>query len=82
MPNASFWMEVPMKAETLKSGFMDKGLFYRTDEGTQQGGVISPTLMLMTLTVVVKLNWPRFYSLASIFSLTHLVPNRHYADAA
>lgn len=39
-----------MKAETLKSGFMDKGLFYRTDEGTQQGGVISPTLMLMTLT--------------------------------
>ncbi|OBT08044.1 hypothetical protein A9267_09975 [Shewanella sp. UCD-FRSSP16_17] len=32
--------------------------------------------------VVVKLNWPRFYSLASIFSLTRLVSNHHYADAA
>ncbi|NVK23417.1 MAG: hypothetical protein HWE10_00680 [Gammaproteobacteria bacterium] len=32
--------------------------------------------------VVVKLNWPRFYSLASIFSLTRLVLNRHYVDAA
>ena len=32
--------------------------------------------------VVVKLNWPRFYSLASTFSLTHLVSNRHYVDAA
>ena len=32
--------------------------------------------------VVVKLNWPRFYSLASTFFLTHLVSNRRYADAA
>ncbi len=32
--------------------------------------------------VVVKLNWPRFYSLASTFSLTRLVLNRHYVDAA
>lgn len=38
-----------MLEQWLKSGFMDKGLFYRTDEGTPQGGVISPTLMLMTL---------------------------------
>jgi len=38
-----------MLEQWLKSGFMDKGLFYRTDEGTPQGGVISPTLMLVTL---------------------------------
>lgn len=38
-----------MLEQWLKSGFMDKGLFYRTDEGTPQGGIISPTLMLMTL---------------------------------
>ena len=34
------------------------------------------------ISVVVKLNWPRFYSLASTFSLTRLVSNRRYADAA
>ncbi|PSV30561.1 group II intron reverse transcriptase/maturase, partial [Photobacterium sp. GB-210] len=38
-----------MLEQWLKSGFMDKGLFYDTDEGTPQGGIISPTLMLMTL---------------------------------
>ncbi len=38
-----------MLEQWLKSGFMDKGLFYRTDEGTPQEGVISPTLILMTL---------------------------------
>lgn len=32
--------------------------------------------------VVVKLNWPRFYSLASTFSLTRLVSKRHYIDVA
>ncbi|MBF4253162.1 group II intron reverse transcriptase/maturase, partial [Vibrio anguillarum] len=38
-----------MLEQWLKSGFIDKGLFYRTDEGTPQGGIISPTLMLLTL---------------------------------
>ncbi len=33
----------------LKSGYIDKGMFYRTDSGTPQGGVISPTLCVMTL---------------------------------
>jgi len=37
-----------MLEQCLKSGFMDKELFYRTDEATPQGGIISPTLMLMT----------------------------------
>ncbi|NMH65834.1 restriction endonuclease subunit S [Shewanella sp. SHSM-M6] len=34
------------------------------------------------LTVVVNLFWPRFYTQARTFSLTHLVSDRHYIDAA
>lgn len=33
----------------LKSGFIDKGNLFSTDEGTPQGGIISPTLANMTL---------------------------------
>ena len=33
----------------LGSGYIDKGLFYHTAEGTPQGGIISPTLMLLTM---------------------------------
>jgi RNA-directed DNA polymerase len=33
----------------LKSGYIDKGVFHHTEEGTPQGGIISPTLMLLTL---------------------------------
>ncbi len=38
-----------MLKQWLKCGFIDKGLFYKTAEGTPQGGIISPTLMLLTL---------------------------------
>ncbi|GEK16170.1 hypothetical protein AFI02nite_42060 [Aliivibrio fischeri] len=41
-----------MLEQWLKSGFVDKELFYDTNEGTPQGGIISPTLMLMTLSVL------------------------------
>ncbi|MEZ9358456.1 group II intron reverse transcriptase/maturase [Vibrio cyclitrophicus] len=41
-----------MLEQWLKSGYVDKGLFYDNDEGTPQGGIISPTLMLMTLAVI------------------------------
>ncbi len=44
---------IPMDTTILKSwlssGFIEKSVFYRTDAGTPQGGVISPTLMLLTL---------------------------------
>ena len=38
-----------MLKQWLECGFIDKGLFYNTAEGTPQGGIISPTLMLLTL---------------------------------
>lgn len=38
-----------MLRQWLSAGYIDKGLFYHTDAGTPQGGIISPTLMLLTL---------------------------------
>ena len=38
-----------MLKQWIGCGFIDKGLFYNTVEGTPQGGIISPTLMLLTL---------------------------------
>ncbi|CBJ80600.1 reverse transcriptase-like protein (fragment) [Xenorhabdus bovienii SS-2004] len=43
-----------MLKQWLGSDFIDKGLFYRTAEGTPQGGIISPTLMLLTLAGLEK----------------------------
>lgn len=34
----------------LTCGYLEKQVFYRTEEGTPQGGVISPSLMNVTLT--------------------------------
>lgn len=42
-------MDKTMLNKWLTSGYIDKGLFYHTDAGTPQGGIISPTLMLLTL---------------------------------
>lgn len=36
-------------ASWLKSGAIDKGVFHKTDTGTPQGGIISPTLANFTL---------------------------------
>ena len=42
-------MDTCVLKKWLRCGFMDKGVLQYTKSGTPQGGVISPTLMLMTL---------------------------------
>lgn len=44
-----------MLKQWLECGFIDKGMFYHTAEGTPQGGIISPTLMLLTMAGLEKL---------------------------
>ena len=44
-----------MLKQWLECGFIDKGMFYNTVEGTPQGGIISPTLMLLTMAGLEKL---------------------------
>ena len=47
-------MDKTMLNKWLTSGYIEKGLFYHTDAGTPQGGIISPTLMLLTLSGLEK----------------------------
>lgn len=42
-------MDKPILSKWLSAGYMDKGVLYRTLEGTPQGGLISPTLMNLTM---------------------------------
>lgn len=42
-------MDTQILGKWLRCGFLDKGVLFHTNAGTPQGGVISPTLMLMTL---------------------------------
>jgi RNA-directed DNA polymerase len=42
-------MDKAMLAKWLKAGFIDKGQLFPTREGTPQGGIISPTLLTITL---------------------------------
>ncbi len=44
---------IPMDKEILSkwltAGYIDEGTFYQTEEGTPQGGLVSPTLLVITL---------------------------------
>ena len=44
----------------LKAGFIEKSLFHLTDEGTPQGGIISPVLANMTLDGLERILKKRF----------------------
>ena len=46
---ANIPMDKDILGKWLKAGFIDKGELYPTEEGTPQGGIISPTLLNITL---------------------------------
>ncbi len=55
-------MDKQVLSKWLKVGYLEKEVFYHTQEGVPQGGIISPTLMLLTLRgleAVVKQSAPK-----------------------
>ncbi len=42
-------MDKDVLRKWLKAGYMEKGAYHQTTEGTPQGGIISPSLLLVTL---------------------------------
>lgn len=48
-------MDTEMLRKWLKAGVIEKNVFHMTDEGTPQGGIISPTLANVTLDGMEKL---------------------------
>ena len=42
-------MDTKILGQWLQAGYMEQGIFHPTEAGTPQGGIISPTLMTLTL---------------------------------
>jgi len=72
-------MDKGILRQWLSAGFMDSHRFYPTHEGTPQGGVISPTLMNLTLNeleATLRERFPRYLRNTA----THKVYLVSYAD--
>ena len=82
---------IPMDKEILgnflKAGFMEKGSCYPTEEGTPQGGIISPTLAVMTLTgleATIRKRFKRGSKVNTIFYADDFIitgPNRELLES-
>lgn len=46
---ANIPMDKGILSKWLAAGYIKKDIFYQTEEGTPQGGIISPTLLILTL---------------------------------
>jgi len=72
-------MDKDMLKKWLKCGYMESSTFYNTDEGTPQGGIISPVLANLALDGMETLLAERFASTnkQSWYNKVHMV---RYAD--
>ena len=55
-------MDKSILKKWLKAGYIDKSTLHKTEEGTPQGGIISPCLLTMTLAGLereIKTRWPK-----------------------
>jgi RNA-directed DNA polymerase len=72
-------METGILRKWLKAGFMDKSVYYPTEDGTPQGGIASPVLANMALDGLQRVLRDRFPRLPSGSTL-HRVNVVRYAD--
>lgn len=64
-------MDTQILEKWLKCGFVETGKLFPTDEGTPQGGTISPTLMNMTLDGLERLLQERLPTRQKVNGQTH-----------
>ncbi len=78
-------MDKKVLAQFLRAGFMEQGEWHETDEGTPQGGIISPILANLALDGMERLLGERFTytSRGTVYvakEMKHLVNLVRYAD--
>ena len=76
---AHILMDKTILRKWLKAGYMEEGILYPTDEGTPQGGIISPVLANMALDGLERLLREKFHRKngRSLSPKVHLI---RYAD--